>query len=286
MIPITTYPELSDFVTAFAQGHFNTLVVCSQGGMGKTEEATRALDGITIVRIAGHLTPLRHYELLYKGMDQPVVFDEIDGVLANPKHVSLLKQLCETRELKRIMWASTDPRAAEIDGGVGHFHTRSHVLILCNSFTALNANVAALETRATVVRFVPSPDEILAKIKTFATDDEIVAFLSEFCRAIPKFSLRTYRHLENLKQAGLDWRRYALEETDVPPKVKEIADLLVRFDRDTDRISHYSASRRDYYNWKPQGEAYLQRRLLVSSKPALKLVSAPPCRADQPGAAE
>ncbi len=273
-------------MTAFAQGHFNTLVICSKGGMGKSEESNRALDGITIVRIGGHLTPLKHYELLYRGRDQLVVFDEIDGLFSDPKRVGLLKQLCETRELKRIMWASTDPRAAEIDGGVGHFHTRSHVLILCHSFPALNANVTAFETRATVVRFAPSPDEILAKIKTFATDDEIVAFLSEFCGAIPKFSLRTYRHLESLKRAGLDWQRYALEETDVPPKVKEIADLLVRFDCDTDRISQYSASRRDYYNWKRQGEAYLHRRSLVSSKPALRLVGPLPGQAEQPKAAE
>ena len=160
------------------------------------------------------------------------------------------------------MWVSADRRAAEIDGGTGYFHTRSHVLMLCNSFKALSANVAALQTRATVIKFVPSSAEILDKVKTFATDPEIVAFLERFHEAIHEFNLRTYCMLKDLKGAGLDWQKYALDESDTPEKVVDIADLLVRFERDIERIQQYSGSRRDYYNWKPQAEAYLRRRSL------------------------
>ena len=255
MIPITTFDELTGLIAGFADGHLNTLVICSEGGMGKSEEVDRVLNGQDAVRIVGHLTPLKLYELAYRSCDKPIVFHEIDCLLANPQHVGLLKQLCETRDLKRIMWTSTDPRAAEIDGGRGYFETKSHVLMLCNSFSVLNANVGALKTRATLVHFLPSSAEILAKIKAFATDDEIVAFIEGFHAALHDFSLRTYRLLEDLKNAGLDWRRYALEETDIPPKVKEVADLLVRFDTDIERVEHYSGSRRDYYNWKPRAEA-------------------------------
>ena len=212
MININTYKELTDFVAAFEKDHLNMIVICSRGGLGKSEEARRTLDGGDIVAIGGHVTPLKLYELLYKGRDRPVVFDESDGLLADPKHVGLLKQLCETRETKKIMWASGDRRAAEIDGGVGYFYTASHVLMLCNSFKALSANVAALKTRAMVVHFTPPAVEILAKIKTFATDTEIVGFLEQFHEAIPDVSLRTYRILDDLKQAGLDWCKYALDE--------------------------------------------------------------------------
>ena len=114
MITITTYRELTDFVVAFGDGHLNMVVICSRGGLGKSEEARRTLDGEDVVRIGGHVTPLKLYELLYEGRDKPVVFDEIDGLLANPRH-----------------------------GGLGYFNTRSHVLMLCNSFSALSANVAA-----------------------------------------------------------------------------------------------------------------------------------------------
>ena len=274
-ITITTYQELADFVRAFADGHFNMLVICSRGGLGKTEQTRRALDGRDVVCIGGHVTPLKLYELLHDGMDKQVLFDEIDGLLGNPKHVGLLKQLCETREKKRIMWASSDPRAAEIDGGVGHFHTCSHVLMLCNSFTALSANVAALESRATMVRFQPSSIEILGQIRTFATDDEVVRFLEEFHASVPNLSLRTYPLLANLKNAGMDWKRYALEESDVHAKVIEIAELLRRYDTDIERINDYTGSRRDFYNWKPQAMAYLQRRLSVSPGLALRLLPAP-----------
>ncbi|MFL7807120.1 MAG: hypothetical protein AB8I80_00745, partial [Anaerolineae bacterium] len=74
---------------------------------------------------------------------------------------------------------STDRRAEAIDGGRGYFHTRSHVLRLCNSFATLSANVAALKTRAMVVQFSPSSAEVLTKVESFATDSEIVAFLRD-----------------------------------------------------------------------------------------------------------
>ena len=263
-ITITTYKELADFVTAFGDDHVNMLVICSRGGLGKSEAARRTLNTEDIVYIGGHVTPLKLYELLYNGRDKPVVFDEIDELIANPSHIALLKQLCETRKVKRIMWSSTDPRAAEIDGGAGYFHTQSHVLMLCNAFDVFIANAVALRTRAMLVRFMPTSHEILAKLQTYATDDEIVLFLKEFHGAIEDFNLRTYVQLEDLKNAGLNWKRYAFNETNIPYKVKEIANLLTRFDNDLNRIQHYSSSRRDYYNWKPDAAAYLQRRTIAS----------------------
>jgi len=260
MIPITTYSELRDFITAFAGGSINMLVVCSPGGLGKSEEVRLTLGDSDVVYVGGHVTPLGLYELLFEGRDKPVLFDEIDGLLGDPKHVGLLKQLCETRPIKRIQWSSKDRRAADIDGGVGHFETCSHVLILCNSFIALSANISALGTRATVIRFDPRPNEIVAKIASFADDDEVLQFIDDFKDCIIDLSLRTYVKLVELKAAGLVWRKYALQEADVPPKVIEIADLLVRFETNIERLTHYSGSRRDFYNWKPQAEAYLRRQ--------------------------
>jgi hypothetical protein len=212
------------------------------------------------------VTPLELYRLLYHGKDRHVVFNETNDTIRNSKNVGLLKQVCETSEIKRIAYASTDPRAAAIDGGAGFFYTRSRVLMLCNSFAVVNANVAALKTRATVVRFVPPSMEILTKIKTFATDGDIVEFLEQFHDCISDFSLRTYRTLEDLKAAGLDWKKYALQETDVPPKVFEISDLLVRYDTDIDRIRCYSGSRRDFYYWKPQASACVERRAILQDR--------------------
>ena len=242
----------------------NMLVIHSRGGLGKSETTRAAMQDRKAVWIGGHVTPLKLYELLYNGIDQPVVFEEIDGLLGNPLHVGMLKELCETRSPKRITWSSTDRRALEIDGGRGSFETRSTVLILCNSFDKLNENVGALQTRATVVRFVPGAEEIVTRIRTFAPDAEVVTFLEAYCDCLPDLNLRTYGKLVEMKQAGLDWQRYALDEGDVHPKVREIADLIGRFDNDLARIANYSGSRRDYYNWKPQAMAYAKRRLRLS----------------------
>jgi hypothetical protein len=252
------------FTAAFADGHINMLVIHSRGGLGKSETTRAAMQDRKAVWIGGYVTPLKLYEMLYQGIDQPVVFEEIDGLLGNPLHVGLLKQLCETRPRKTICWNSTDLRALEIDGGRGEFTTQSKVLILCNAFDKLNANVAALQTRATVVRFMPSAEEIVARIRTFATDQEVVAFLEAYGDCLPDLNLRTYVKLAEIKQAGLDWKRYALDEGDTHPKVREIAGLLSRFDNDISRLGHYSGSRRDYYNWKPQAMAHAKRQLQLS----------------------
>jgi hypothetical protein len=263
MITISTYQELSEFVDRFAKGYLPMLVICSRGGLGKSEEARSRLDRTRVVEIGGHVTPLKLFELLYEGRDKPVYFDEIDELLGNPQHVGLLKQLCETRHRKRVMWASTDRRVLEITGGNTHFVTRSKVLMLCNSFDAFNANAAAFMTRALPVRFMPGCNEVLAKIESFAKDPEVVEFLRQFHGALRTFNLRTYGRLEHLKNADLDWQRYALQETDTHPKVREIADLLERFNTDLERLEQYPGSRRDYYNWKPEAVAYLQRRTIA-----------------------
>ncbi len=266
MIRVETYEELQTFTTGFANDHFDMLVIAGRGATGKSEESSRALAGHTCVEIPGHITPLDLYKRLYEGKTQKVIFDEIDGLFDNKQNVCLLKQLGETRDEKRISWMSSDRRAQEIDGGKGFFYTRSRLLILCNSFTVLNANVAALATRAVVVHFAPSPEEILRKIKTFGTNSEIIAFLESHYECLPEFNLRTYRNLENMKAAGLDWRMYAMQESDVPPKVIEIADLLVQFNSDNERLKHYSASRRDYYYWKPKSQSFAHRRAVAMAE--------------------
>jgi len=259
MMEITTYSELAEIVDGFASGHLHMVVVCSRGGLGKSSETQRRLSGRDIVEIPGHITPLALYERLHNGQNQAVVFDEVDGLLTDKRHVVLLKQLGETRMPKRISWMSSDKRAREIDGGEGSFSTTSPLMLLCNSFTTLNANLAALASRAVVMHFAPKSDEILAKIQTFAEDSEIVEFLRQYHDCLPEFSLRTYGRLEELKRAGLDWTKFALQETNLPPKVLEIADLLARYDSDQTRLRQYSGSRRDYYNWKPKAMDYLSR---------------------------
>ena len=67
MITITTYSELADFVSAFGTDTLNMLVICSCGGLGKSEEARRTLDSRDVVSIGGHITPLKLYEILHEG---------------------------------------------------------------------------------------------------------------------------------------------------------------------------------------------------------------------------
>lgn len=266
MIHMATYEELDKLIAAFGNDYLNMVVIVAGGGLGKSQNARDQLPDNEVVALGGHVTPLRLYELLYEGRNKKVVFDEIDGLLSNTQHVGLLKQLCETRKMKKITWMSKDKRALEIDGGLGHFYTSSRVLMLCNSIDIYNANVSALFSRALAVRFRPTAIEILDRMKTFASDCEIVAYLDQFHDCIQGFSLRTYGILEELKGAGMDWRKYALDESTPPPKILEIANLLANDEPDVERIRKYSGSRRDYYNWKPQTAEYIRRQSLKTIK--------------------
>ena len=259
MVTLGTYQELKEFVLAFGEGSFHLLVVCSAGGLGKSVEANDSLQG-SVLMIGGHITPLGLYAKLYSNRDKPVVFDEIDGLLGNPTHVGLLKQVAETQPRKRVSWVSRSKAALEIDGGVGHFYTTSRVMMLANSFKRLNANISALETRGMVVRFDPSRSEIYQKIVDFGDDLEVVEFLGQTFEVLRDFNLRTYVNLGEMKKAGLDWRRYALLDSDIPSKIVEIAGLLTAYNNDKERIQHYSHSRRDYYGWKPRAMEYAQRQ--------------------------
>ncbi len=262
MITLVTYQELNEFVVAFGDGGFHLLVVCSAGGLGKSVEANDALDSSSVAIIGGHITPLGLYGELYNNRDKPVVFDEIDGLLSNPTHVGLLKQVAETRSPKRASWVSRSKAALEIDGGVGHFYTTSRVMMLANSFKRLNANICALQTRGMVVRFEPPRPEIYRKIQEFGDDLEVIEFLGDVFEVLREFNLRSYVNLVEMKGAGLDWRRYALMDSDIPSKILEIAELLTRYNSDKERLHHYSHSRRDYFNWKPRALEYAQRHAL------------------------
>lgn len=259
MMTITTYAALAEFVTGFASGHLNMAILCSRGGLGKSSETQQSLHGHDIVEIPGHITPLGLYKQLYEGQNRKVVFDEVDGLLDDKKHVVLLKQLGETRTRKRISWMSSSKAALEIDGGVGFFYTTSPLLILCNSFTAFNANQAALVSRAVAMHFAPSTTQILQKIQTFASDSEILSFLEQYHDCLPAFDLRTYRKLDDLKRARLDWKMYGLQESTVPAKVIEIAELLTSYSSDVERLKHYSGCRRDFYTWKSEAASHLKR---------------------------
>ena len=96
-------------IEAFAQGHFNLLILVGSGGLAKSRSVRAALGGIACW-IEGNATPFGMYVKLYRHRDEFVVIDDVDALYADRSGVRLLKCLCQTEEEKSVAWHS-DARA-------------------------------------------------------------------------------------------------------------------------------------------------------------------------------
>ena len=153
VLHLTTYDRLEEYLRAFAEGHFNLLILVGAGGLAKSRSVRAALDG-KACWIEGNATPFGMYAKLYRHRDQFVVIDDVDALYADRSGVRLLKCLCQTEEEKAVAWHS-DARSLERQGIPREFTTKSRVVIISNDWKTLNKNVAALQDRGHVLLFQP-----------------------------------------------------------------------------------------------------------------------------------
>lgn len=214
-IRVTTYAELEEFFRAFASGRINLLIVESDGGLGKTHTAEKMIKGGYFIR--GHATPLSIY--LKLGDEDPdlVVFDDVETLLRNRHNTTLLKQILDTKEVKTVCYHTT---ARINDAEVPHeIKIKSKAMILCNDLHQEGKDIKALLSRGHYIHFEPTKEEILGRIKTFATDNAVVSEIEGIINKMANLSLRTYVKAVELKKAGMDWRQYlyrmSIEDADV-----------------------------------------------------------------------
>ncbi len=132
VLRLTTYERLSEYLEAFAQGHFHLLILVGAGGLAKSR-LVRAVLGDQACWIEGNATPFGMYAKLYRHKDQFVVIDDVDALYADRSGVRLLKCLCQTEEEKAVAWHS-DARSLERQGIPREFTTRSRVAIISNDW--------------------------------------------------------------------------------------------------------------------------------------------------------
>jgi hypothetical protein len=143
VLHLSSYDRLEAYLRAFAQGHFNLLILVGSGGLAKSRSVRAALNG-KACWIEGNATPFGMYVRLYKHRDQFVVIDDVDALYADRSGVRLLKCLCQTEEEKAVAWHS-DARSLERQRIPREFTTKSRVVIISNDWKTLNKNVAALQ---------------------------------------------------------------------------------------------------------------------------------------------
>ena len=222
-LKITTYQRLDDYLCAFAQGHFNLLVLVGTGGLAKSRSVRTVLGGKGCW-IEGNATAFGMYAKLYKHRDEFVVIDDVDALYADRSGVRLLKCLCQTEEVKAMAWHS-DARSLERQGIPREFATTSRVIIICNDWKTLNTNVSALQDRGHVLFFQPNAAEVHAQAGKWFEDKEIYAWFTANLNRVREPSLRHYVRAKELKAAGMDWTGVlAVEEAN--SKARLVSEIL------------------------------------------------------------
>ena len=241
-LKITTYQRLDDYLSAFAQGHFNLLVLVGTGGLAKSR-SVRAVLGGKGCWIEGNATAFGMYAKLYKHRDEFVVIDDVDALYADRSGVRLLKCLCQTEEVKAMAWHS-DARSLERQGIPREFATTSRVIIICNDWKTLNTNVSALQDRGHVLLFQPSPAEVHAQAGKWFDDPEIYAWFTANLQRVREPSLRHYVRAKELKAAGMDWTGVlAVEEAN--SRARLVSEILASttYDSTKARVQAFVAQR-------------------------------------------
>lgn len=251
MIYIRTYDELHNYVKAFSKKKLNLLIIVSRGGLGKTFIAEEALIEEAPLVFTGHVTPLSMYKELHdRNKDEKdfiAMFDDVDALMMNKSNVAILKQLCDTREEKTIKYFTSSPRLKDLPK---EFETSCKVLMNMNSLETEDKNLNALLTRAHLVHFDPTSEEIMNHLKKFADDKEIVSFIETYSKFSKLLNLRIYKRAEEMKEIGLDWKQEIVSELKIDMKLYEIETLLKKYKTDAEREKHFSESRSSYYRSK------------------------------------
>jgi hypothetical protein len=203
-VTVRTYPELQQYVGAFAQGHLNLLLIFGPPGVGKTRAVRQALSG-PVCWIGGPATPLGIYLLAYQHRHVPIVLDDVDGLYADRNGIRLLKALCQSEPRKTLGWHTQAP-VLRREGIPQQFTTTSRLAVIGNDWQTLNADVAALEDRGHVLWFAPLALEVHRQAAQWFWDQEIFDFIGRYLPLLQRPSLRTYWQAWELKQAGLAWQ--------------------------------------------------------------------------------
>ena len=202
-ISIHTYRQLEGYISAFASGHINLLILVGPPGLAKTRTVRRVL-GDRPCWIEGNATPFGMYMKLYRYRDEFVVIDDVDSLYADKNGIRLLKCLCQTEEEKNVAWQSA-ARSLEREGIPRQFVTKSRVVIICNDWKTLNRNVVALQDRGHTLLFEPTAAEVHRKTGEWFDDQDVYQWFEENLRLVTDPSMRLYLRAAELKRAGMDW---------------------------------------------------------------------------------
>lgn len=250
-ISLDSYAELDRFITAFAAGHINLILLLGPPGVAKSQTVRGAV-GKEAGWVEGNATAYGLYRKAHQCKDKPLVIDDVDSLYADKAAVRLLKCLAQTDPIKRVAWHSASS-AMQAEGVPNEFETTSRMILIANDWRQLNDNVAAVQDRGHVLAFDPTPEQVHERAGEWFKDEEIYAWFARHLPLIHRPSMRHYVRAQELKQAGLDWQS-VIGSQFLPPKLMLVAQIKDDpiFTTEAERVEEFrrrgGGSRATYFN--------------------------------------
>jgi hypothetical protein len=204
VLVIRTYDELRRVALAFADRHFKLVILIGNPGLGKSR-LLKSVAGEGALYLHGRVTPLMLYIETYRHRNQPVVIDDVGGLVSDPLGGAILKDLCQSEPEKTVAWRSSGRRLEE-EGVPPSFRTTSPVCIITNDWPGFDQKLPALEDRGHLIVFDPRPLEVHRAAAAWFADQEVFDFMAEHLHLLPALSFRTYQQAAEFKAAGFRWQ--------------------------------------------------------------------------------
>lgn len=174
------FASYTALVEGVAYGRIRFLLAAGGPGLGKTFEATAALErckqriSITVTRNAGRTTPLALYRDLFNNRTtrDVLVFDDCDDAFKNKDCLNILKAAADTRNPRVVSWStSVKSRVPQ------RFDFAGRIIIITNRNVFDDVHLAPLVDRAHCFEMSLTRDErlerILSLLRAIARDDAV-----------------------------------------------------------------------------------------------------------------
>ena len=246
---IRDYATLQQLAASFASGTIRLLLILGGPGKGKGQVVKHALEAVTPtpvdelqqvlqqsldgvlqrafgpvdqpppppapelkkppLYIKGTASPIRFHVLAFHHLDAPICVDDADAFFAKPELRERVKHLTESDLWKQIAH-QTYSKQLEREGVPQEFWTKSPVCIIRNAWDTEDPICQAIESRAVIVVFDPSWDEVYRYSAGWYWDQEIFDYFREKIPFLKSPDLRVLDKAYNAKLAnipGMPWQR-------------------------------------------------------------------------------
>jgi hypothetical protein len=271
---LRTYAELTGYLRNFVSGVYPFVWVKGRPGVGKSEAIKAAIRGHrgALYLKGGQVTPLAFYTECYAHRGEPVILDDAEHLLDDKIGARLVSALGDSSPGKLLSYSTSSPCLGDVPP---RFYTVSPLAVVANATT----RAPALQSRATLLLFDPTSDEVYRAAAGWFWDQEVFGWFGQHLHRLKPLDFRWLGRADADKRVGRDWRRLALDGYGLDPLSCIVQDVeadaaYTTRDSKVDRFLELTrgmrgSSRANYYRRRQQLET--EGRLIVQAVPVIPL---------------